>query len=139
MRRSDFLAPLSREHHLALKHALALKKADTHSSRDACRSFLEFWDDRGQAHFRAEEETLLPVVSDWIDPRSDDVSGVLADHVEIRRLVQRVRSEPSDIELQHALGHALDRHVRREERRLFPLIEASVPADALDGLSDTFA
>jgi hypothetical protein len=60
VKRSDALAPLSRQHHHGLSAALKLKRADAAAAPEARAAFLEFWDREGRDHFRVEEELLLP-------------------------------------------------------------------------------
>lgn len=66
---------------------------------------------------------------------------MLIDHVEIRERAQRLeRAAPAAApgEL-NELGERLAEHVRVEERELFPLIEAALPADAAASLAATLA
>jgi hypothetical protein len=62
MKRSEALAPLSRQHHQGLFVALKLKRADSSGAVEAGRAFLEFWKGEGREHFRIEEEVLLAEV-----------------------------------------------------------------------------
>ena len=69
MKRSDELAPLSRDHHQALFVAMKLKRAEA----DGAEAFLGFIAAHGGDHFRIEEEILLPA---WIasDPEPTALS-----------------------------------------------------------------
>jgi len=127
VKRSAALAPLSREHHVALEVALRLRRAtDPAAARDA---FLRFFDDEGEAHFAAEETVLLPFVSDVLPADDPDVVRVLDEHRELRRRAAALRSGArADEHDLRELGALLEGHVRHEERVLFPRIEA-----ALDG------
>jgi hemerythrin-like domain-containing protein len=128
VKRSEALQPLSRDHHQALKAAIGLKRAS--ETEEAGRSFLKFWDGHGQEHFRIEEEVLLPL---WAEhgPHDDPaVARVLTDHVAIRRDALRLRRGELGVDGLHALGEMLDRHVRFEERELFPLIERTLDEEA---------
>ena len=60
MKRAEALTPLSRDHHQGLFVALRLKRADSASATEARDTFVDFWNREGRAHFRAEEEVLLP-------------------------------------------------------------------------------
>jgi hemerythrin-like domain-containing protein len=127
MKRSDALAPLSREHHVALEVALRLRRADTADAAAARDGFLEFFASDGEAHFRAEEEILLPAAAGALATDDPDVTRVLEDHAEIRRRAAALAgdADPSVAELV-ALGELLNGHVRHEERVLFPRIEAAL-------------
>ena len=132
-KRSEALQPLSRDHHQALKAAIALKRADV--DLDPTSRFLEFWDGEGQHHFRVEEEVLLPL---WAEHGAHDhpaVVRVLTDHVDIRRRAMRIRSGRAGVEEMRELGQLLDDHVRFEERELFPLIENTLDENALEALT----
>jgi hypothetical protein len=128
MKRHRALQPLSRDHHVALVAAQRLRRANEGDATSAREAFLEFWHEHGADHFRVEEEVLLPAAAGWIDPEAECVVRMLVDHVRIRAAAQRLEHEagPTLDELHH-LGSALERHVRLEEREVFPLIEAAMP------------
>ncbi len=124
MKRSPELTPLSHEHHQALFVALQLKRAEDGS---AFAAFREFLDGEGGTHIGIEESILLP---GWLaaDPGADREAAarVLDEHLELRAARLRLGSgEPAAAEL-HALGELLERHIRFEERELFPAIEAAL-------------
>ena len=137
MKRHLALQPLSRDHHQALALAQRLRRASEQDAAAVRAAFLEYWHHHGQAHFRVEEEVLLPAFAEHGDPGDERVVRMLVDHVRIRRDARRLEQDagpaPADL---HALGTALERHVRLEEREVFPLIEAALPADAADALVD---
>jgi iron-sulfur cluster repair protein YtfE (RIC family) len=64
------------------------------------------------------------------------VARVLVEHVDLRWRGEDVATatDPDPAEL-HELGERLERHIRHEERVLFPLIEAALPADELARLA----
>jgi hypothetical protein len=135
MKRHVALQPLSCDHHVALVAAQRLRRAtdvDVAAARDA---FLAFWHEHGEHHFRVEEQVLLPAFAAHGDPEAVCVVRMLVDHVRIRAQAQRLEREsaPSRESL-HALGTALERHVRLEEREVFGLIEASLSHDAAEAL-----
>ena len=102
--------------------------------RDA---FLAFWHEHGQGHFRIEEEVLLPAFAAHGDPADARVVAMLVDHVRIRAHAQRLEQDgDAPLAELHALGTALGRHVRLEEREVFPLVEAALPAAAATALVD---
>lgn len=136
MKRSDALAPLSREHHVALEVALRLRRADEGSAAAARSRFLAFFAAEGEAHFAAEERILLPAVADVTPPDDPDVARVLHDHAEIRhRAADLERDVDAAVEELHALGDLLEAHVRHEERVLFPRIEAALGDARLTSLA----
>jgi hemerythrin-like domain-containing protein len=135
MKRHAALQPLSRDHHVALVAAQRLRRATDADAGAAREAFLAFWHERGEHHFRVEEEVLLPAFAAHGDPDEACVVRMLVDHVRIRAQAQLLEREgaPSTESL-HALGTALERHVRLEEREVFGLIEAALPRDAAEAL-----
>ena len=85
MKRSEALAPLSRDHHQGLFVALQLKRAEPKTAANARQDFLDFFEREGARHFRAEEEVLLPAYARHGEPDQPAVVRVLVDHVDLRR------------------------------------------------------
>lgn len=140
MKRSVALASLSRDHHQALVVAQQLRRATDESAGDARAAFLAYWTSHGRAHFRSEEEALLPGYAAYGDPHHPLVLSVLGDHVAIRQRADRLAAQPTaTTEALHDLGERLAAHVRLEERELFPLIERAMPATELTALADALA
>jgi len=141
MKRSRELTPLSHDHHQALFVAMQLKRADEADPSAALAAFLEYDERTGARHFEIEETILLP---GWLaaDPEAeaDDAIRVLAEHLQIRAAAARLRAEvaPGGAELK-ALGELLERHVRYEERELFPRIEQRLDPTSLDRLGAAIA
>jgi iron-sulfur cluster repair protein YtfE (RIC family) len=135
VKRSAALAALSRDHHEALVVAQRLRRADADTAADARSRFLTYWTEHGRAHFQREEEILLPGYAAYGDAHHPLVLRALGDHVAIRQRAGVIAADPSaDPETLHDLGERLSAHVRLEERELFPLIEADMPADELVAL-----
>ena len=97
--------------------------------------FLEFWHDDGQRHFRIEEEVLLPGWSRHADVEREGVRRMLEEHLTIRREALRLEASEATLEEARELGRLLHDHVRFEERRLFPAIEAALDAESLGHLA----
>jgi len=127
MRRSPELAPLSRDHHVALEHALRLRRAGEEDVAAAVSGFLAFLVGPGRAHFAQEEELLVPAVP---SARADLARRMLAEHREILDRAERLGEDPRVAEA-NGLGELLTRHVRFEERELFPLLEENVPEERM--------
>jgi hemerythrin-like domain-containing protein len=135
MKRHAALQPLSRDHHVALVAAQQLRRAtpaDAAAVRDA---FLEFWHEHGQQHFRVEEDVLLPAFATYGDPTDERIVRMLVDHVRIRASALALeRDATADVDALQELGAELERHVRLEEREVFPMIEAALPPAAAEEL-----
>ena len=139
MKREEALQDLSRDHHDALYRALRMKRASESDLEQVSADMLEFWGEHGARHFRIEEEVLLPAFAAHEDPEHPAVVRVLVDHVWIRERMQRLAERDLDVPAVQDLGRRLDAHVRHEERVLFPLIEQSLPDDALAHLGKRIA
>jgi hypothetical protein len=135
VKRSQQLAPLSREHHAALEVALRLRRATDADAAAVRERFLRFYETEAREHFRAEEEHLLPAFARHAPADDPDIVRVLVEHVELRRRAVDVARGAGPEEL-HALGDLLRDHVRHEERTLFPRVEAALAADELAALGE---
>ena len=135
MKRHPALQPLSRDHHVALVAAQRLRRASAGDAAAARGAFLEFWREHGARHFRIEEEVLLPAFAAHADPDAECVARMLMDHVRIRAAARGLEQDGDPaVETLHELGTMLERHVRLEEREVFPLIEDALPPEAAERL-----
>lgn len=137
MKRHVALREFSDDHHQGLVNARRLREA---SIADAARAFLEFWRADTRLHFRKEEEVLLPVLDRYGgDPGEPPVADMLVQHARIRGLVLQLGDEVEQEEVLEetlgALGESLEAHIRLEEREVFPLVEQTLPEDALGEIS----
>jgi len=139
MKRSNELRPLSAEHHQALLVAFQLRKGlEGHPEAAGAPKELpgllslarRFEESVFQPHTLAEEELLSPHLT------AGDARRLAAEHAELRRLVGWAR-KAAQAEQRASLGafaDLLERHVRWEERDLFPYAEAHLDAAALAGI-----
>ncbi|HEY6503538.1 MAG TPA: hemerythrin domain-containing protein [Chitinophagaceae bacterium] len=128
IKRSEQLAPLSRDHHEGLLLAWKIRqglKNGTHTAEIA--SYVHwFWNNHLQLHFSQEEHLLLPHL-----PESDEMAKQLkAEHDEIRELVAAVL-DASSLTL---LADKMTDHIRFEERKLFPHIEKELSQNQLNSI-----
>jgi hypothetical protein len=134
MKRAEALHPLSREH---LRALLAAKKVgEATDPEEAGRSFLEFWREDGQQHFRTEEEVLLPVWALHAPVDRAAVARMLEEHLAIRRDALRFEAGEVSLEELPEIATRLHDHVRFEERELFPKIEDSLGPELIGRLAD---
>jgi hypothetical protein len=133
MKRSPALAPLSRDHHVALEVALRLRRATPATLAQAITHFRDFWDRQGEDHFVVEERVVLTAL------QADDTEWAAAtrrvrdEHAEIRTRASALPGD-SSLDAAHGLGALLSAHVRYEERELFPLHEGRLSREALAAL-----
>jgi hemerythrin-like domain-containing protein len=136
MKRSRELRPLSSEHHQALLVAFQMKKGlEGHAEaagapRDlpGLVSLARRFDGQVFTPHAAAEEALL---GEWLT--EPDRTRLAAEHVELKGLVEHARTAaPGEQRVAlAAFADLLERHVRWEERELFPYAEAHLDATAL--------
>ncbi len=148
-KRHPSLVPLSREHHLALllafrlRHGLPRTQKPTDSPQEQAGDTVRFFHSKLATHFRAEEEALFPLIHKTLPQAESLLNTLIAEHAEMRTQAQALEQTASDTAVLttqlKAFGDLLERHVRSEERELFPLFEASLPEDEAEQLKDTIA
>lgn len=131
MRRSRQLKPLSSEHHQALLIAFQLKKglaghADSAGAPKDLPGLValarRFEEQVFRSHLRAEEDVLGRYLTEG------DMRRLKSEHAELLKLVESTRAAQA-AELRaalHGFADLLERHIRWEERELFPYAEDHV-------------
>ena len=134
MKRHEGLRGLSDDHHRALVLARELRRAGSAEPGErpeqlAARIRAQF-EAELEPHFRVEEDVLLPALSRRGE--TELVERTLQDH---ERLRSWVRGEWSGSTAQE-IGALLERHVRFEERELFPSAEARLTESELRSVEE---
>jgi hemerythrin-like domain-containing protein len=132
--RHSSLIPLSHDHHHGLALALRcrkqalgqLKPTGASGLRERSKEFLAFYRDHLVEHFRAEEEILFPLLRSSVPQSEVIIDELKVEHDEIRRAVPQLETGIGTAKLIFDLGDLLERHIRKEERELFPLFERHV-------------
>lgn len=143
--RHPALHALSEDHHQALVLAKRLREATPATAKSRTQAFLSAWRSEVEPHFAAEEQSLLPFVCPPVDAYHPAVLELLAQHVQLRRLVLDLeRAHFADdaaarLRLALDLGAALDRHIRHEERTVFEVIQTDCPPELLEALGAALA
>ena len=83
-------------------------------------------------HFEAEEKVLFPLIHSHSSDAEPLISDLLREHEWIRKDVTALEQESELSKTLFDLGDLLDRHIRQEERVLFPIFEQAVPARESD-------
>ena len=78
-------------------------------------------------HFEVEEELLFPKALE-IEEAAAVVRTLLSEHAQIRELLAELphADEQKLPESLKAFGEILERHIRLEERELFPILESAI-------------
>jgi len=128
------LIPLSHDHHHGLALALRCRKQalgqikpmGAAGLRERANEFLSFYASNLVAHFRAEEEVLFPLVGSAAPGSSAVINELVRDHEQIRQAVAQLEVGTGLAKVIFDLGDLLERHIRKEERELFPLFDQHV-------------
>lgn len=134
--RHPSLLPLSHDHHHGLALALRCRKQGlgqikpmgAAGLRERAKEFLEFYRANLVAHFNAEEQVLFPLMRQQVAGCGAMIDQLVQDHEQLRRAMPQLESGTGLAKLIFDLGDLLERHIRTEERELFPLFEAHVDA-----------
>ena len=134
MRRHPSLQALSDDHHRALVLARRLRRTSPGSDATALAALSrevrsEFATDL-EPHFRVEETWLLPALEGR--GAADFAQRIREEHARLRELVRGAWAGDTP----EQLGTLLERHVRFEERMLFPKAEQILSEDELASVRD---
>ncbi len=129
MKRSPELSELTREHHkaLVLARRAIVSPRDSAAARELAAVLPQIFATELEPHFRVEEETLLPPLR--AAGEQAQAARTLEEHRQLRMLVEACAQDKGRRLAE--FGTLLEAHVRYEERQLFPLAEAMLPAAAL--------
>ncbi len=128
IKRSEHIIQLSREHHFSLLFCWKVRKGikrEIDADR-IVRYIRYFWKEHLLPHF-SEENILFSHVDDSM------VQRAYAEHQEINNLVKRLDTVgPEEKQkLIVEIADLVDNHVRFEERKLFPHLEAAIDESEL--------
>lgn len=137
MKRHNALTPLSREHHSALILAQLLKKGapvytGLPSDPEGKAAYaLNMYTTILQKHFLKEEEILSKVKKYHaeIEIIGDEI---IAEHIELKVGFLSLAKTDELVNALNNLGVALEKHIRKEERILFPQIQEHCPEEILN-------
>ena len=126
IKRSEQLAPLSRDHHegllLGWKIRQGLKKE---VGLDRINAYINwFWEHHLDEHFRQEEN----VFGKFVDAKDEGLQRMLREHKMIKDLALKNNNE----EELRQLDEIVTAHIRFEEREFFPHVESMLSADQLN-------
>ena len=133
MQRDKALIPLSQQHHDALALCVYIERAARSGHLDLTHWNSEVaaaWEREIRWHFLSEEEIVFPLAKSVAELRPL-VDELLVEHVELRQLFDTAEKKeltPPDLERFRRLLHD---HVRKEERRLFEMMQHKLAADVM--------
>ena len=140
MKRHSAIIPLSHDHHHALILAQALKKNSAQtglgakSPEEKIKAAISAYNTELIPHFNHEEVLLFPLALGKDIELDKMIQNILEEHDEIRNSIESLQKGNLEDNLD-AFGKLLEKHVRTEERILFPKIEEVVGEEELDILN----
>lgn len=133
IKRSENIMKLSREHHFSLLFCWKIREGVKKKIAPwrIVQYVRYFWDANLQPHFKEEEQILFA-------PLPDDamVAKAVEEHAAIKQGIEAIYTS-SEAEMWEELAKfadLLDKHVRYEERQLFPHIESVLTGAQLDDI-----
>lgn len=135
MKRDVELQPLSHQHHNGLMAVLLLKKGvDKQAAAEVMGDFIiQVWNAELRNHFIKEEVYLHPHVLQ-ISSLMEKYEQMKAEHHQIRHLVDAIRNGDTSVANITSFSALLEKHIRFEERDLFPYIQEQIHAEQLNEL-----
>ncbi len=132
--RHPSLILLSHDHHHGLALALRCRKQalgqmkpmGLEGLRERAKEFGDFYVKNLSAHFKAEEKVLFPALRSLAPESCALIEELLLQHEQMRKWATRLNEETNLAKMIHDIGDLLERHIRREERELFPIFEREV-------------
>jgi hemerythrin-like domain-containing protein len=128
MKRHEAIAPLSRDHHGSLLLAQLLKKnAPVYrdmpdNAKDKTRYAQQQFEEHIKKHFE-QEEAMLELVKDAHPGINATAAEIKTEHRELTALFYSLESATDLETAMDTLAIALETHIRKEERMLFPLLQ----------------
>jgi hemerythrin-like domain-containing protein len=137
MKRHEALAPLSRDHHKALILAQLLEKdAPAYKNlpkqpKEKATYAVNFYTNHLEKHF-LQEETMLQQVKKYNIEIEKLTEEIISEHLYLKTIFLSLDKAVNLSVTLDVLGTALENHIRKEERILFPLIQQHCPAEILN-------
>ncbi|OLS22632.1 MAG: hypothetical protein HeimC3_29060 [Candidatus Heimdallarchaeota archaeon LC_3] len=152
VKRHEALQPLSRDHFTELTLAQRLMKGypenlkshwpKNDQKREQAKRAIEVFNLELKYHLQAEEEYLYVIAKELISPKSLKLlNKILEDHIYVKKAFKDLK-HGSDEELANKmkkLGEKLEKHIRVEERELFPLLERMISEEELQKIGKRLA
>lgn len=144
-KRHPGLIPLSHDHHHGLALALRCRKqalgqikpTGAEGLRLRASEFLALYATELSSHFDAEEKIVFPPMRLHVPDSEQLIADLVGDHKSVRLAVATLQTTAGLGKVIFDLGDLLERHIRREERELFPLFEQNAAAIGAEEIART--
>jgi len=139
-KRHPALIPLSREHHDGLllawrlqQQRIAVLRLWSHEP-DWQRDYtLDFFNNYLNTHFKVEENILFKAASKSIPSETKIITKLVDEHKKMRAVISLLENttERKLPTLLKKFGKMLEKHIRAEERKFFPLCQNEIPENIM--------
>jgi iron-sulfur cluster repair protein YtfE (RIC family) len=142
MKRHPALYTLSHDHHQGLILAQQLKKGAPQyrgmpATLEAKKDYaLTFYESELVKHFQDEENILFPAVKNKNAVVDRLIEEIISEHRKMESLVRELEKTKHLEDVLDVFGQLLEKHIRKEERKLFVEIEKVLTDDELKTISE---
>ena len=145
MKRHPALYKLSHDHHKGLILAQQLKKGAPQykgmpSTPDDKKQYaISFYNTELVKHFSDEEKILFPAVRNLNNELDKLIDDIVSEHRKMESLVQKLEKTNHIENIMDELGILLEKHIRKEERKLFPKIQDLLSEEELANIGESLS
>ncbi|MEA1847547.1 hemerythrin domain-containing protein [Chryseobacterium sp. MHB01] len=131
MKRNENLVPLSRDHHFGLLCCWKIRQGiKKNIPYERIKNYVaDYWGKNLSRHFDIEDLVLPEVNNEPLQIQMQD------EHRQIRKLIKSI-SQAGSRELLSDFADALHKHIRFEERMIFPYLEEQLSGEELDTIGE---
>lgn len=129
LKRHPALQHLSHDHHHGLLLCWKIRQGfKLGIDPDRMKAYSEwFWNHHLEDHFREEEQQLFPII-----PADNTlIKQALSEHRRLKKLFTNWENSEKNL---GQIEEELERHIRFEERTLFPLIQENASSEQLEAI-----
>ncbi len=137
LKRHSSLIPLSHDHQTGLLLAMILKKETPQyrgmpgTTEGKLKLLKERFDVELKPHFDKEENILFPMITGRVEEIDVLIDELIGDHNKLRVWITEAKEGASLYDDLDKIGNLLDDHIRKEERKLFQLVQENFSEDEL--------
>jgi hemerythrin-like domain-containing protein len=133
MKRNENLKTLSWEHHDGLVVSFRLQQGlkKNANTTEMVEYILHTWKNILEHHFWLEEQSFVQTLIKSKEA-SNLISQMINDHEQFKILISRLKEDDKNKKIIEEFANLLNKHIRFEERQLFPLIEKELGSNKLD-------
>ena len=137
MKRDENLKTLSWEHHFGLVVAFRLQQGLKNGAATTVmkKYILHIWEHALRHHFRQEEDVINPALKKSHEGKKV-IQQMMDEHQTFRDLIMQIKTGKVKTDQIKIFADILNRHIRFEERQLFPFLETHTSREELAEIGD---